>query len=1132
MFQLRLSAARTLCAHLTGSLVLFLMLFPLALFAQSSGLTEAVPEQIVDLTSAEKTWIAAHPHIRVGVDQAWHPIEFVANGAHQGLSADYLALLNKRLGLNMKAVLDLTWPEVIEKTQNREIDILICVRPTPERNKYLSFTDYYIELPMSVFMLESAPPLKHLGQLNGRQVAVIEGYAEQELLTQHHPKIELVTVQNPEHGLRKVSVGEVDAYVGNIASGGYVARQLGLSNIKVARHTRFNYTQRIGVRKDWPELIGILNKGLRSIEPEEKKEIHERWIDVKYDVDSSQIWRTVGYMLSGTMLVLVLIFFWMRQLRRREARFRSLLESNPDGMIIVNRQGDITLVNARTEAIFGYTRTELVGKKIEILIPERFRENHPPKRDSFFADVSVQKAGASGLELLGCRRDGTEFPVEISLSPIQGTGNTQTCAVVRDITERKTAELELRKLSRAVEQSPTAIVITDHNGAIEYVNDRFAALSGYSSEEVLGQNPRILKSETMLPEFYRDLWKTISSGKFWHGEICNQTKKGQEIWVNVSISPVTNEEDEITHFVASYEDITERRLEEQKFRTIFNAPQEGIMLFDGEGIIDCNEATARMLDYDSREQVIGLKPYDISPETQPDGRSSEEKGQEMIGLAAKNGSHRFEWMHRKRTGDSFPVDVSLTAIELDNQPLILALLRDLTEQRQLQAQIKESQEQLDLAMQASGLGLWDFRLHTKELYFNDQLAEMLGYKKDELSKDLAEWVANIHPDDLESHQAVYDEHARGNTPSYRSEHRLRTKNGEYKWILDIGRAVDRDAEGNPMRLVGIHMDIQEQKELQARLQALSERSQAQARQDSSLATLAADLQGNLPVDEVAARGLSAIVEFIDAPVGAFYVLEEDGDLHRRADHALPPSAESAAQFPVGIGSVGQVARSKQLQVSEPRSDHWTVDFGIGRLSPQQVITFPLISNDDLTGVVELCLFDALDDIRRLWLNRASEIIATALRFARSTHEQERAEQKLKALFAALPVGVVMIDPSGQIVEANKISEEILGISADEHKMRELQSQDWKIVRSDGTLMPVEEYPASRALSGEGEIRNVEMGVHRPQGDLIWINTSAAPIDRAVGGGVAVAFEDITEHRKMIEALEAVGEEETASKPTE
>jgi PAS domain S-box-containing protein len=128
---------------------------------------------------------------------------------------------------------------------------------------------------------------------------------------------------------------------------------------------------------------------------------------------------------------------------------------------------------------------------------------------------------------------------------------------------------------------------------------------------------------------------------------------------------------------------------------------------------------------------------------------------------------------------------------------------------------------------------------------------------------------------------------------------------------------------------------------------------------------------------------------------------------------------------------------------------------------------------------------------------------------------KQSQQQLKSLFEALPVGVTLISPSGIIREANAISERILGVSADEHKMRDLQSEEWKIIRPDGTEMPPEEYPATRALSGEGVVKNIEMGVFQPDGTLIWINTSAAPISESVGGGVAVAFEDIT-YRKESE----------------
>ncbi len=121
----------------------------------------------------------------------------------------------------------------------------------------------------------------------------------------------------------------------------------------------------------------------------------------------------------------------------------------------------------------------------------------------------------------------------------------------------------------------------------------------------------------------------------------------------------------------------------------------------------------------------------------------------------------------------------------------------------------------------------------------------------------------------------------------------------------------------------------------------------------------------------------------------------------------------------------------------------------------------------------------------------------------------RSQNQLRVLFNALPVGVSMISREGQILETNQISEDILGLSVDVHKQQELQSGIWQIIRPDGTVMPVEEYPASRALAGEGIVKNVEMGVQNKDGSTTWISTSAAPMDESAGGGVAVAFEDIT-----------------------
>lgn len=249
-------------------------------------------------------------------------------------------------------------------------------------------------------------------------------------------------------------------------------------------------------------------------------------------------------------------------LRESETRYRQLIENASDIIYRTDFNGNFIYANPVALSIMGFTSMEeVIGRHFLDLVLPAWR----PRLRRFYEHQFVAGAPNTYMEFPAVATDGREIWLGQNVQVIRANDRIVGFqAVARDITARRQAEEQIRQLSRAVEASPASIVITDSKGDIQYVNPKFSEVTGYAREDVLGRNPRILKSDVTPPQTHQDLWETLSGKREWVGEFCNRKKNGELFWELASISPITDELGNVTHYVAVKENITERKQFEQQ----------------------------------------------------------------------------------------------------------------------------------------------------------------------------------------------------------------------------------------------------------------------------------------------------------------------------------------------------------------------------------------------------------------------------------------------------------------------------------------------------------------------------------------------------------------------------------------
>ena len=252
--------------------------------------------------------------------------------------------------------------------------------------------------------------------------------------------------------------------------------------------------------------------------------------------------------------------------KKTEEKFKALLDSAPDAMVIANERGIMELVNQQTEKIFGYRRDELIGQPVELLIPVEYHKRHEPHRSKYFTEPIVRPMGA-GLELYGLRKEGIKFPVEISLSPIHTDKGTLISAAIRDITEKKKTEEKFKAL---LDSAPDAMIVVNGRGEIVLISIQTEKIFGYNRDELVGQQVEILIPErytTTHLQHRENFFRNARTRNMGTGlELFGRKKDGTEFPVEISLSPLETEEGLLVS--AAIRDITEKKQLESQIREV------------------------------------------------------------------------------------------------------------------------------------------------------------------------------------------------------------------------------------------------------------------------------------------------------------------------------------------------------------------------------------------------------------------------------------------------------------------------------------------------------------------------------------------------------------------------------------
>jgi len=411
----------------------------------------------VPLSADERSWLADHQPIRLGLYKGgWAPFDLLdRTGRHQGVSADYLALVTQRLGIQLEPVVYPDWHSLLEAAKRHEVDLLVSVGQTPERETFLAFSKPYITSNNIVVARRSNTAIRSVEDLSGTTVALEKGYAINDVLPAKVPGVRIVNVADTEAALRAVASGRADAYVGDLIVSTFLISRLNLSNLDLRGEAGFSTSAlHFAVRKDWPELTLLLDRAVETISDADRQTIRDRWLPRVSTVDWGEVAGKYWPIPAAVLLLLAWSALSNRRLRHEVAerlkaerdaeRHRAELQAIMDNAPALIYQKDLTgrylFVNKHWSAAFGFKDGDAVGKTDHELFPAASAEEIVAS-DKYVIESGQVRVAEERLPQV----DGMHTAINTMFPLMDEIGRAYAvCGFCTDITERKRAEEKFR----------------------------------------------------------------------------------------------------------------------------------------------------------------------------------------------------------------------------------------------------------------------------------------------------------------------------------------------------------------------------------------------------------------------------------------------------------------------------------------------------------------------------------------------------------------------------------------------------------------------------------------------------------------------------------------------------------------